>query len=100
MTEGQDTGPHDSDRPRPPSPATMPGRPPTPDAMPSRAPSVETAEAPTGDDPAGSRAVEDLREAASALDELDRTDDPGEHADRFEAVHDALVAVLADVDRT
>ena len=29
-----------------------------------------------------------------------RRSTPAEHAARFEAVHDALVAVLADVDRT
>lgn len=90
MTEARGTGAHDggrdTERPRPPSPAAMPGRPPSPGA----------AEQPGGDP----QALEDLRAAASGLDALEHTDDPGEHADRFEAVHDALVAVLADVDRT
>jgi hypothetical protein len=48
----------------------------------------------------------DLRGAVEALPSADGTDETGEafdaaeHAARFEAVHDALVAVLADVDRT
>jgi AMMECR1 domain-containing protein len=49
-----------------------------------------------------------LRGAVGALpaipaDEADAPDeafDAAEHAARFEAVHDAMVAVLADVDRT
>ena len=43
------------------------------------------------------RAVADLPRADAAPDERF---DAGEDAARFEAVHDALVAVLADVDRT
>jgi len=50
-----------------------------------------------GDALAGLRdTVAALPDAAGAGDEFDA----GEHATRFEAVHDALVAVLADVDRT
>ncbi len=47
--------------------------------------------------------VADLRRAVDALPSVDGADeafDAAEHAARFEAVHDALVAVLADVDRT
>ncbi|TDQ46918.1 hypothetical protein EV188_1145 [Actinomycetospora succinea] len=44
-------------------------------------------------------AVAALPDAASGADEGDDFD-AAEHATRFEAVHDALVAVLADVDRT
>jgi hypothetical protein len=36
----------------------------------------------------------------SAADGPDEAFDAAEHAARFEAVHDAMVAVLADVDRT
>jgi len=119
MTEARGTGAHDggrdTERPRPPSPAAMPGRPPTPGSVPGRppipgasvpaaAPGEPTSPPSTGlaAEQAGgdSQALEDLRTAASGLDALEHTDDPGEHADRFEAVHDALVAVLADVDRT
>lgn len=51
---------------------------------------------PTGDALAG------LRAAVAALphDAEGGDVDAGEHATRFEAVHEALVAVLADVDRT
>lgn len=54
-------------------------------------------------------ALAGLRDAIASLPdgqaEGDALDDAGEfdaaeHATRFEAVHDALVAVLADVDRT
>lgn len=50
-----------------------------------------------------------LRDSVDALPSPEGTDGPpgtddafdaAEHAARFEAVHDALVAVLADVDRT
>lgn len=44
-----------------------------------------------------------LRGAVRALPPTDGPDeafDAAEHAVRFEAVHDAMVAVLADVDRT
>ncbi|MDD7969408.1 hypothetical protein [Actinomycetospora lemnae] len=49
-------------------------------------------------------ALASLREAVAALP-ADGQDgggehDAAEHAVRFEAVHDALVAVLADLDRT
>ncbi|MDL5158388.1 hypothetical protein [Actinomycetospora termitidis] len=41
-----------------------------------------------------------LREAAAAVATLDATSsvDPMVHADRFEALHEALAAALADVD--
>jgi hypothetical protein len=53
-------------------------------------------------EPAGD-ALTGLRDAVAALPAGDAPDadfDAAEHATRFEAVHDALVAVLADVDRT
>lgn len=43
-----------------------------------------------------------LRTAASAVEDLDgpaATSDPMEHADRFEALHEALTGALAAVDR-
>ena len=42
-----------------------------------------------------------LREAAAAVEGLDasRGADPMEHADRFEALHEALTSALASVDR-
>ena len=47
-------------------------------------------------------ALDTLRTAVAALprDEQDEPFDAADQATRFEAVHDALVAVLADVDRT
>lgn len=47
-------------------------------------------------------ALAGLRDAVAALPDADAPGDfdAAEHATRFEAVHDALVAVLADVDRT
>ncbi|MDD7942600.1 hypothetical protein PHK61_29730 [Actinomycetospora lutea] len=48
-------------------------------------------------------ALAGLRDAVAALPDGDAPGDEfdaAEHATRFEAVHDALVAVLADVDRT
>ncbi|MEJ2864823.1 hypothetical protein [Actinomycetospora flava] len=49
-------------------------------------------------------ALAGLRDAVAALPHggagEDADFDAAEHATRFEAVHDALVAVLADVDRT
>jgi hypothetical protein len=46
-------------------------------------------------------ALAGLRDAVAALpDDGPGEFDAAEHATRFEAVHDALVAVLADVDRT
>ncbi|HSK59924.1 MAG TPA: hypothetical protein VK935_12835 [Actinomycetospora sp.] len=53
--------------------------------------------------PAGTPALDGLRAAVAALPEATAADgdiDLADHAARFEAVHDALVAVLADVDRT
>ena len=49
--------------------------------------------------------LEALRAAATELANLDEpvgdpmAFDPGPHAERFEAVHDALVSVLADIDQ-
>ncbi len=60
---------------------------------------TEPGDATTAD--AGPLAV--LRGAVRDLPSADGSDeafDPAEHAARFEAVHDAMVAVLADVDRT
>jgi hypothetical protein len=60
---------------------------------------TEPGDATTAD--AGPLAV--LRGAVRALPSTDAPDeafDAAEHAARFEAVHDAMVAVLADVDRT
>lgn len=52
---------------------------------------------PTGDALTGLRdAVAALPRSTDAAEDFD----VAEHATRFEAVHDALVAVLADVDRT
>ena len=45
--------------------------------------------------PARGRACPPVRPTAPT-----RRSTPAEHAARFEAVHDAMVAVLADVDRT
>jgi hypothetical protein len=49
-------------------------------------------------------ALETLRRAVADLPRVDEAPDErfdaAEDAARFEAVHDALVAVLADVDRT
>jgi hypothetical protein len=59
------------------------------------------AEPPTG--AATGEALATLREAVAALPPAEQRDehvDAAEHAARFEAVHEALVAVLADVDRT
>ncbi|GAA4813954.1 hypothetical protein GCM10023200_59600 [Actinomycetospora chlora] len=54
--------------------------------------------------PAHDAALEALREAVAGLPGSDAPDDApfdaAEHATAFESVHDALVAVLADVDRT
>lgn len=53
--------------------------------------------------PAAGGALETLRGAVGGLPDADGRDEPFDaagHAERFEAVHDALVAVLADVDRT
>lgn len=55
--------------------------------------------------PPGSPALDELRAAVAALPETadghtDGEIDAADHAARFEAVHDALVAVLADVDGT
>ncbi|WP_433781636.1 hypothetical protein ACQPX6_17775 [Actinomycetospora sp. CA-101289] len=55
--------------------------------------------------PPGAPALDELRAAAAALPEPTEGDtdgdiDAADHAARFEAVHDALVAVLADVDGT
>ena len=52
--------------------------------------------------PAAGGALDTLREAVAGLpaaDERDERFDAAGHATRFEAVHEALVAVLADVDR-
>ncbi|WP_433798399.1 hypothetical protein [Actinomycetospora sp. CA-084318] len=42
-----------------------------------------------------------LRAAAAAVEDLDPSAgaDPMEHADRFEALHEALTSALASVDR-
>jgi hypothetical protein len=58
--------------------------------------------------PAHDAALEALREAVAGLPGSEAPDDApddapfdaAEHAAAFESVHDALVAVLADVDRT
>jgi hypothetical protein len=52
--------------------------------------------------PAATPALDGLRAAVAALPEAtsDGDIDAADHAARFEAVHDALVAVLADVDGT
>jgi hypothetical protein len=52
--------------------------------------------------PAAGGALEALRAAVADLPPAGGPDDrfdAAEHAERFEAVHDALAAVLADVDR-
>jgi hypothetical protein len=59
----------------------------------------------TTPDAVATDALEDLRAAMAALPSADDRDDAPEgdasaDAERFEAVHEALVAVLADVDRT
>jgi len=59
----------------------------------------------TTPDPVASDALGDLRAAMGALPSADDRDgsaegDASADAERFEAVHEALVAVLADVDRT
>ncbi|GLZ49959.1 hypothetical protein Acsp06_61440 [Actinomycetospora sp. NBRC 106375] len=63
-----------------------------------RAASSEPADVP----PSADSALDSLRAAVDALpwDERDEPFDAADQATRFEAVHDALVAVLADVDRT
>jgi hypothetical protein len=52
--------------------------------------------------PAETPALDELRAAVAALPDAtpDGDIDAADHAARFEAVHDALVAVLADVDGT
>lgn len=72
-------------------------------------PGEDTAMTAHGDAPTGD-ALASLRAAVAALPGDGQADgqtedqaggfDAAEHATRFEAVHDALVAVLADVDRT
>ncbi|MHC1563666.1 hypothetical protein ACR9E3_32340 [Actinomycetospora sp. C-140] len=67
------------------------------------APSSEPADAPpTEVAPSADSALDSLRAAVGALpwDEQEEPFDAADQATRFEAVHDALVAVLADVDRT
>jgi hypothetical protein len=59
----------------------------------------------TTPDPVAGDSLEDLRVAVAALpagdDHHGSTEgDASADAERFEAVHEALVAVLADVDRT
>jgi len=53
--------------------------------------------------PVETPALDGLRAAVAALPDAASADgdiDAADHAARFEAVHDALVAVLADVDGT
>jgi hypothetical protein len=53
--------------------------------------------------PADDAALATLRDAVAGLPAADAAAEPfdaAEHASAFESVHDALVAVLADVDRT
>lgn len=45
-------------------------------------------------------ALEDLRAAMATLPLADADTDASTDAERFEVVHEALAAVLADVDRT
>jgi hypothetical protein len=59
----------------------------------------------TTPDPVAGDSLGDLRAAVAALPAGDDHDgstagDASADAERFEAVHEALVAVLADVDRT
>ena len=59
-----------------------------------------TAPTESADPVADLRGAVDALPATNSLDDADAAFDAAQHAARFEAVHDALVAVLADVDRT
>lgn len=69
-------------------------------------PAYDAATSPVPDAPSGAAAptaLETLRGAVADLPPAHEHAEPfdaAEHAARFEAVHDALVAVLTDVDRT